>query len=204
MMLLRGKIILQSVLHRIQQQFTKVERIAVAVIGFRDYEPSLAFDAPQTLPESNSCEQSDSILGNGFVWGVPTSRRSLEKRMMRRLAPGKVYKLKGNIIVCPVCYSYHEAHTICGNCYAKVKAETTAMQEAIQKELKYDPIDKEVAVVYKGGRKPDNEGKRIVELDREPPVWFSKNLLTRAYMTREPPSKDLVASHSEPNFMPPI
>lgn len=49
------------------------------------------------------------------------------------------------------------------------------------KELKLDPVDKEVVVLYEDDPKDDNmfEGKRIVELPKERPRWFSKNLLVK-------------------------
>lgn len=62
------------------------------------------------------------------------------------------------------------------------------MQEAILKELKLDPIEKEVIVLYDGEKegKPQEffEGKRIVEMNKPRPAWFSKNLLQGT--TQEP------------------
>lgn len=37
-----------------------------------------------------------------------------------------------------------------GNCYAKVKEETTRLQEKIIEALGLSPVDKEVVVLYKG------------------------------------------------------
>lgn len=66
-------------------------------------------------------------------------------------------------------------------CYKKVIEETKAMQEAIQNELQLEPVEKEVVVLYEGekGGKPEEffEGKRIVEIKKPRPAWFSKNLL---------------------------
>lgn len=61
----------------------------------------------------------------------------------------------------------------------KVKEETEAMQEAIQNELKLDPVDKEIVVLYDGEKDKPSEmwqGKRIVEMKKPRPLWFSKNL----------------------------
>jgi len=123
----------------------------------------------------------DSIVGNGFVWGVPDHRRTIERRRSRRLTPIFLIKPKKNIITCNVCGHYHEAHTICGNCYEKVKLETKAMQDAIQNSLKLDPVEQEVVVLYENENKKEDsyEGKRIVELDKPSPPWFTRNLLTR-------------------------
>lgn len=38
------------------------------------------------------------------------------------------------------------------NCYSKVKAETTVLQEKMIQELGLDPVDKEIAIVYQGER----------------------------------------------------
>lgn len=37
-----------------------------------------------------------------------------------------------------------------GNCYAKVKEETTRLQDKIVEALGLSPVDKEVVVLYKG------------------------------------------------------
>lgn len=62
--------------------------------------------------------------------------------------------------------------------------ETKAMQDAIQEELKLEPVEKEVVVLYEGeeDEKPDEifEGKRIVEVKKPRPAWFSKNLLQQS------------------------
>lgn len=55
------------------------------------------------------------------------------------------------------------------------------MQEAIQAELKLEPVEKEVCVLYEGEKDGKSEeffeGKRIVEMKKSRPTWFSKNLL---------------------------
>lgn len=55
------------------------------------------------------------------------------------------------------------------------------MQDAIQNKLGLEPIEKEVVVLYDGEKdeKPKEffESKRIVEIPKERPSWFSKNLL---------------------------
>lgn len=57
------------------------------------------------------------------------------------------------------------------------------MQEAIQNELKLEPVEQEVVVMYEGEKdsKPDEfwKGKRIVEMQRPRPQWFSDNLLQK-------------------------
>lgn len=73
-------------------------------------------------------------------------------------------------------------------CYKKVIDETKEMQETIQNELQLSPVEKEVVVLYQGEKdgKPDEfwEGKRIVEMQKPRPPWFSKNLLQQT--TQQP------------------
>lgn len=147
-------------------------------------ENSLAPVENQIKPDAHATSILDSILGNGFLFAVPTHRRTLEVRMSRRLAYRWRYHVKKNIKICDVCGHYKEAHTICGNCYAKVKLETEAIKEAIQEKLKLDPVDREVVVVYENEILDENlvPGTRIVEIKKESPPWFSRNLLTK---TRE-------------------
>jgi hypothetical protein len=43
------------------------------------------------------------------------------------------------------------------NCYSKVKAETTILQEQMIKELGINPVEKEVAIVYQGEKNQFND-----------------------------------------------
>lgn len=85
------------------------------------------------------------------------------------------------------------------HCYDKVRKETEQMQEKIQLELGLDPVDKEVVVIYDGekGEQPNEfwNGKRIIEMERPRPMWFSKNLIQKttqpAATTKEVKPNDL-------------
>ena len=54
------------------------------------------------------------------------------------------------------------------------------MQEQIQEELQLSPVEKEIVILYDGEKEftaPEYwQGKRIVEMNRPRPSWFSKNL----------------------------
>ncbi|CAG9832711.1 unnamed protein product [Diabrotica balteata] len=125
------------------------------------------------------------IIGEGFLWAVPKHRRSVEKRWKRKFGdPYYVLKIllpRKDLRTCNVCGDDHEAGVLCPTCYKKVIDETTAMQEQIQNELKLEPVEKEIVVLYEGEKneKPEEffEGKRIVEMNKPRPQWFSKNLL---------------------------
>uniref|UniRef100_A0A2R5LJ99 Large ribosomal subunit protein bL32m n=1 Tax=Ornithodoros turicata TaxID=34597 RepID=A0A2R5LJ99_9ACAR len=130
-------------------------------------------DRGQNLPE---CD-------DGFLWAVPHKRRTVERRAWRRIGhPYYIVKQKTNIRTCDKCGHFHLTHTICGNCYEKVKQETELMKEAIEKELKLDPVEKEVVVLYNDDPRDEKHSEdRIVEIPRQRPPWFSRNLLTKAY-----------------------
>nr|CAG4647547.1 EOG090X0IGM [Megafenestra aurita]SVE92763.1 EOG090X0IGM [Megafenestra aurita] len=130
---------------------------------------------------------------DGFLWGVPTCRRSVEKRMMRKFgAPNWHNKLilpKKNLKVCGSCGHYHEEKRLCANCYSKVKEETSALQEQMIKEQGLNPIDKEIAILYKGEKQQYSDDffkdMKVVEVEKPRPKWFSRNLLQKGGPTAE-------------------
>lgn len=69
-------------------------------------------------------------------------------------------------------------------CYDKVRQETKLMQDKIQAQLGLDPVDKEIVVLYEGEKTEQTaselEGKRIVEMQKPRPMWFTKNLLQKS------------------------
>lgn len=85
------------------------------------------------------------------------------------------------------------------HCYENVRLETKQMQNQIQKELGLSPVDKEVVVLYEGekGDQPEEfwQGKRVVEMAKPRPAWFSRNLLQKttqpAATTKEVKPSDL-------------
>ena len=58
------------------------------------------------------------------------------------------------------------------------------MQDKIQEQLGLQPIEQEVVVLYEGETKQQNaeslNGKRIVEMPKPRPMWFTKNLLQKS------------------------
>ncbi|XP_028179442.1 large ribosomal subunit protein bL32m [Ostrinia nubilalis] len=139
------------------------------------------------------------IIGDGFLMAVPKFRRTIEKRLKRKFgSPQYVLKIlqpKTNILVCKECGHHYESGRLCGHCYKKIESETKEIQEKIVEKLSNSPIDKEVIVLYEGENVPDQpkefwKGKRIIEMKKERPHWFSKNLLQKS--TQEPSdSKDV-------------
>lgn len=160
--------------------------------GYPGY-PSLALDVCPSFERSDSDirTQPGSLLDglfDGFLWGAcPKHRRSRERRATRQFGSTKIRAFmtpKRNIVECLDCGHWHEAHTICGNCYQKVKEETQAMQAKMDPEVRlYSTPRTEVVYVYKGEEDSKNmfEGKYIVEMDKPRPEWFPKNLLTKGH-----------------------
>jgi len=168
----------------------------LAPLGLNHFsEPALAYDlcpnATAQPPQPLSQGPSQSALAglfDGFLWGaVPKSRRSRERRATRQHGLHKVRDYmtpKRNLIECLDCGVYHEAHSICGACYQKVREETEAMKASMDPEARlFNVPHTEVVYVYKGEeseRKMFN-GKYVVEVDRPRPEWFPKNLLTKGH-----------------------
>lgn len=138
------------------------------------------------------------LTGDGIFWAVPKHRRTIEKRLQRKFGiEGKVWKLlrpRTYLRVCPSCGNHYEVGTLCAGCYKKVKEETELIQEKIQKELKLDPVENEVVILYDGEKNEQPaefwKGKRVVEMEKTRPNWFGKNLLQKS-TTQPAESKDV-------------
>ncbi|XP_039290612.1 39S ribosomal protein L32, mitochondrial [Nilaparvata lugens] len=142
----------------------------------------------ECLNERLAAPSLEQLMQDGILWGVPKSRRTIEKRLQRKFGIPKWHWKplvpRTNLLNCNTCGNTYEAGHLCTHCYNKVMDETKKVQDAVQAELGLEPVEKEVVVLYRGEREqqPNEfwEGKRIVELDRERPSWFSKNLLQKS------------------------
>lgn len=95
----------------------------------------------------------------------------------------KVLQKQVHIQVCDTCGNHKEVGILCAFCYDKVRKETEAIKEKILKKLHLKPVETDVVVLY-DGEKPEGaeefwNGKRIIEMEKPRPNWFSKNLLQR-------------------------
>ncbi|CRK89973.1 CLUMA_CG003701, isoform A [Clunio marinus] len=149
-------------------------------LGLIVHSPSETTTTPQPFSIKD-------FIGDGFLWAVPKHRRSIEVRMKRKYGSPQ-YKMKTlyenkKLQICDTCGNYYESGILCGFCYDKVRKETTLIKEKIMKKLHLKPIDSDVVVLYEGekGEHADEfwEGKRIVEMEKPRPQWFSKNLLQK-------------------------
>ncbi|XP_071453228.1 large ribosomal subunit protein bL32m [Hetaerina americana] len=177
----------RSIARLLNESFTALE--AIFSSPFRGFQPQIA-GIPSLDSSINKNKESilDSIFENGILWAVPKSRRTVEKRLKRKFGHPyyrlKILLPKNNLRICDRCGHHHEESVLCPNCYAKVKQETEAIQEAIQNRLGLSPIEKDVVVLYEGEKEqyPSDywKGKRIVELKKPRPSWFSQNLLQKS------------------------
>nr|CAG4652313.1 EOG090X0IGM [Triops cancriformis] len=164
-----------------------------------EYLPILVTHDGQSVAKLPAKPFSIQEIFDGFLWGVPTHRRTVEKRWCRKYGAKnwdwKILTPKFDIKTCLNCGHHHEAGRLCPHCYGNVKAETTAMQEAMVNEFGLRPVDKEVAVLYNGEKEqvPDDflQSKRVVEMKKPRPAWFTKNLLQKA-ITPESESSEAV------------
>lgn len=96
----------------------------------------------------------------------------------------KTLQPKKFLIPCSTCGNHHENGFLCPHCYDKVRKETELIKEQIQEKLKLDPVENDVVVLYDGEKGEHAsefwEGKRIVEMKKPRPTWFSKNLLQKS------------------------
>ncbi|XP_061400636.1 large ribosomal subunit protein bL32m [Musca vetustissima] len=132
------------------------------------------------------------IIGDGILWAVPKHRRTIEKRLNRKFGypeyNWKLLRVKTHLRSCNQCGHDYEAGHLCPHCYNKVRDETKQMQDKIQEQLGLNPIEQDVVVLYEGerGEQPSEmlNGKRIVEMPKPRPIWFTKNLLQKT--TQQP------------------
>ncbi|CAO1427224.1 unnamed protein product [Diamesa hyperborea] len=185
---------MSSLIHRINVALQRFESILPSLFGRYPYPPSnfgiLALEqnsADNTASKRPPTFSLKDLIGDGMLWAVPKTRRTVEKRLNRKFGdPFYVWKLlkpKTQLKVCDSCGHHHEVGILCAHCYENVRKETELIKEKIEKQLKLDPVDSEVVVLYDGEKGEHSseywKGKRIVEMERPRPSWFSKNLLQK-------------------------
>ncbi|KAG7156330.1 39S ribosomal protein L32, mitochondrial-like [Homarus americanus] len=144
----------------------------------------------QPKPASLSQNSPEELIGDGILWAVPKSRRSRERRLLRKFGSESGHKkmlpiLK--LLTCDDCGHVHEPGRLCPNCYAKNIEITEAMQEAMNSTQGLNPIEHEVLPVFKGENINTKDGffqgKQVVEVARERPQWFSRRLTLKSNIT---------------------
>ncbi|CAO1422168.1 unnamed protein product [Diamesa serratosioi] len=184
---------MSSLIYRINLALQRFESILPSLFGRYPYPPSnFGILALEQTPADNTTSKRPAfslkdLIGDGMLWAVPKTRRTVEKRLNRKFGdPFYVWKLlkpKTQLKVCDSCGHHHEVGILCAHCYENVRKETELIKEKIEKQLKLDPVDSEVIVLYDGEKGEHAseywKGKRIVEMERPRPSWFSKNLLQK-------------------------
>ncbi|XP_055321630.1 39S ribosomal protein L32, mitochondrial [Sitodiplosis mosellana] len=188
-----------ALLLKINRFIQRIENVLPQIFG-RGFppEPMCVVACPNYMPAVNETQSSTpfslkDLIGDGILWAVPKHRKSIERRLKAKYGHPryvmKIYTPKTTLRICVQCGHDHEVGVLCPNCYKRVMDETQQMQQIIEEKLGLNPDDKEVVVLYDGERdKPAEfwEGKRVVEMEKPRPTWFSKNLLQK---TTQPAAK---------------
>ncbi|KPP70448.1 mitochondrial ribosomal protein L32-like, partial [Scleropages formosus] len=142
--------------------------------------PALAVQGPNLLEqpqrENGECKEN-SLLDSIFWMAAPKKRRTIEVNRCRRRNENKLIPIKNNIVPCPECGHLKQKHILCGFCYEKVRRETALIRGQIQ-AMEGGPLKNpamETVVLYENEKPGDaDKGKRIVEVKRKRPSWFSQ------------------------------
>lgn len=167
---------------------------ALEEIFLKNSLPALAFPSFEVWDHPPKTE----VINDGFLWiPAPKKRTSVEKRLTRKVGRAVAgFQPRKNILTCNVCGHFHLAHTICGNCYDKVKRETETLQKEIISKLGLDPVEKEIKIIYTDDVFPEEKDVLLIEPQRPRPPWFSKNLMSKGNsdyvpsITKPSPPKD--------------
>jgi len=138
-------------------------------------------DSPSISSSPTSCLPNMSILL------TQKHRATIERRRIRRHSdlPMSLMTKYGtprqDLHQCLECGTWHEKKTICGNCYDRIRKETEAIKDSYpnKDEFNYNHPQQEIVYVYKNENHISDQTKRIVEIPRERPTWFSKNLIPK-------------------------
>lgn len=147
--------------------------------------PSFAFvDLPSSPSPSSS---PSSFLPDTSILLAQKHRATIERRRIRRhsdLPMSLMIKYgtpRQDLHQCLECGTWHEKKTICGHCYDRIRKETQAMKDAFpnKDEFHHNHPQEEIVYVYKNDPTISDGKKRLVEIPRERPNWFSKNLIPK-------------------------
>jgi large subunit ribosomal protein L32 len=136
---------------------------------------------------SMSSSTPKSCLPDVSILLTQKHRATIERRRIRRHSdlPMSLMMKYGtprqDLHQCLECGTWHEKKTICGNCYDRIRKETQLIKDSYpnQDELNYNHPQQEIMYVYKDEERISDEKKRIVEIPRERPTWFSKKLIPK-------------------------
>lgn len=129
-------------------------------------------------------------MQDAILWGVPKKRVTKERRLKKRFGvenfpnTTRLIQPRSDLVTCERCGDHHEYYTICRTCYLEVKEETDRIKEDIRAQTNpLEPKEKEVLLKFEKENTDDEAatGKfRIIEIERERPKWFTKNLMSKS------------------------
>ncbi|ALC47960.1 mRpL32 [Drosophila busckii] len=165
-----------------------IKHLETLFVSHCAHTPALAHASIQHNNHDSLKFRLKDLVDDGILWAVPKHRRSVEKRLKRKFGyleyVWKPLRIKANLRSCQHCGHNHELGLLCPHCYEKVRQETQLMQEKIQEQLSLEPTEQDVVVLYEGEKSTQTadelKGKRIVEMKKPRPMWFTKNLLQKS------------------------
>ena len=130
--------------------------------------------------------EKNDILERAIVWNTPKKRKTTERRNMARFG-GKEW---GTMKLIPINHKIRTDHKtgeffelgrLAPLTYEKVMSETKAIQDKIQEAFGFSkqPMDKDIVVQYEGD-KSEESNKKVIEMEKPRPSFFSSNLLQQA------------------------
>ena len=146
-----------------------------------------SFALADVVPSSPTPNDVQSWLPDTSILLTQKHRATIERRRHRRhfdLPMSLMVKYgtpRQDLHQCLECGTWHEKKTICGHCYDRIRKETQAMKEAFpnQDELNYNHPAQEISYVYRDDPPVSDSNRRLVEIPRTRPSWFSKNLIPK-------------------------
>lgn len=167
--------------HLISDQLIRYARFVL-------FPPTSSNFALVNFPLTSSTPSTQSLLPDTSILLTQKHRSTIERRRIRRhsdLPMSLMIKYgtpRQDLHQCLECGTWHEKKTICGKCYDRIRQETEEMKKSFpnQDEFRYNYPPEEIVYVYKNDPPVSPEpNKRIVEMPRERPSWFSKNLIPK-------------------------
>lgn len=177
---------LSALVHSLRCSLLHIERRLLQAAGLdTQLAPALAVNGPSLLPQlhredelekQQSPEQPPGLMDSILWMAAPKKRRTIEVNRTRRRAVEKLIKVKTSIEPCPECGHLKQKHILCAFCYAKVCKETAKIRYQI-KAMEGGPLGAptvETVILYDGETpNQQDKDKRIVEMPRKRPYWFS-------------------------------
>jgi len=170
---------------------------------FRDpRSPEFAIIGGAQIKLSDTQNQAENeFMERAILWNTPKKRKSTEKRNLAKYAgansksntnwgTGKFITKNNKIRVDHRTKEFFELGRLAPETYKKVMEETKAIKERVSQAFEngLKPRNQEVSVRYQNEETNEDDiksGKRIVEMEKERPAFFSANLMQKARTSSE-------------------